>query len=272
MSPGLLRKVTKMADKLDGDTSSGRSRTAMPKPDKPKPAAAKPKRKAETPTLTDDLTGKFLRVGNALYRTSDDKKPIARLEPDRLKTSNIDALPDIVRIAKANGWTSIRINGGDTFKKAAYLAAAAQGLTVENYTPSKVVQAEADRLQARLAERDKRREAKNTASKSPRPVEETITLKALSERFLSQTHEQNARDPELRRAQSLVAQTISITRAKYPDDPVKASKEVEARRQEVARRIANGDKIATIQVRNQQAQRVREVTQDQALSREGRTR
>src|SRR3546814_8756037 len=69
----------------------------------------------------------------------------------------------IVRIAKANGWTSIRINGGDTFKKAAFLAAAAQGLTVENYTPSKVVQAEADRLQARLAERDKRRSEEHTS-------------------------------------------------------------------------------------------------------------
>jgi hypothetical protein len=261
-----------MADKLEGDAPSGRSRTATPKPDTSKSGTAKPKRKAETPTLTDDLTGKFLRVGNTLYRTSDDKKPIVRLEPDRLKTSNIDALPDIVRIAKANGWTSIRINGGDTFKKAAYLAAAAQGLTVENYTPSKVVHAEAARLQTRLAEREKHREAKNSTGKSPRPTEGTITIKALSERFLSQTHEQNARDPELRRAQSLVAQTISITRAKYPDDPVKASKEVEARRQEVARRIANGDRIAAIQVRNQQAQRVREVTQDQAVSREGRTR
>src|SRR3546814_2214917 len=121
-----------MADKLDGDSSSGRSRTATPKPDKPKPETAKPKRKSKTPTLTDDLTDKFLRVGNALYRTSDDKRPIARLEPDRLKTSDIDALPDIVRIAKANGWTSIRINGGDTFKKAAFLAAAAQGLPVAN--------------------------------------------------------------------------------------------------------------------------------------------
>jgi Large polyvalent protein-associated domain 7 len=261
-----------MADKLEGNAPSGRSRTATPTPDKPRPETAKPKRKAETPSLTDDLTGKFLRVGNALYRTSDDKRPIARLEPDRLKTSNIDALPDIVRIAKANGWTSIRINGGDTFKKAAFLAAAAQGLTVENYTASKVVQAEADRLQTRLAERDKRREAKNSTGKSPRPTKETITLKALSERFLSQTHEQNARDPELRRAQSLVAQTISITRAKYPDDPVKASREVEARRQEVSRRIANGDKIATIQVRNQQAQRVREVTQEQVLQRDGRSR
>ena len=261
-----------MADKLEGNAPSGRSRTATPKPDSSKPGTAKPKRKAETPTLTDDLTGKFLRIGNKLYRTSDDKKPIVRLAPDRLKTSNIDALPDIVRIAKANGWTSIRINGGDTFKKAAYLAAAAQGLTVDNYTPSKVVQAEADRLQARLAEREKRREGKRPTSKSPRQPDETITHRALSERFLSQTHEQNARDPELRRAQSLVAQTISITRAKHPDDPIKASKEVEARRQEVARRIASGDKIATIQVRNQQAQRVREVTQDQALSREGRTR
>ena len=266
-----------MAGKQEGNAPSGRSRDTKSKPDPSKPtpsksSADKPKRKAETPTLTDDLTGKFLRVGNKLYRTSDDKKPIARLEPDRLKTSNIDALPDIVRIAKANGWTSLKINGGDKFKRAAYLAAAAQGLTVENYTPSKVVQAEADRLQARLAEREKRREAKTTASKSRQPPEETITLKALSERFLSQSHEQNARDPELRRAQSLVAQAISITRAKYPDDPAKASKEVEARRLVVARRIANGDKIASVQVRNQQAQRAREVTQDQSLSREGRTR
>lgn len=261
-----------MPEEQEGNGPSGRSRDARPKPVTPKPTPTKPKRKAETPTLTDDLTGKFLRVGNKLYRTSDDTKPIVRLEPDRLKTSNIDALPDILRIAKANGWTSVRVNGGDTFKKAAYLAASAQGLTVENYTPSKVVQAEADRLQARLAEREKRREAKSTSGKSPRPTEETITLKALSERFLSQTHEQNARDPELRRAQSLVAQTISISRAKYPDDPVKASKEVEARRQEVARRIANGDKIATIQVRNQQAQRVREATQEQVLQRDGRSR
>lgn len=261
-----------MANDSDGGTPSGRSREAKEKPAAPKAAPAKPKRKAETPTLTDDLTGKFLRVGNKLYRTSDDKKPIVKLEPDRLKTSNIDALPDILRIAKANGWTSIRVNGGDTFKKAAYLAAAAQGLAVENYTPSKVVQAEAERLQSRLAEREKRREAKIAAGTSRQLPDETITLKALSQRFLAQTHEQNARDPELRRAQSLVAQTISIARAKYPDDPVKASKEVEARRQEVAHRIANGDKIAAIQVRNQQVQRVREVTQEQALSREGRAR
>lgn len=261
-----------MADELDGNASSGRSRTARPKPVAAKTAPEKPRRKSEPPTITDDLTGKFLRVGNKLYRTSDDKTPIVRIAGDRLKTSNIDALPDILRIAKANGWTSIKVVGGDKFKKAAYLAAAAQGLVVENYSPSKIVQAEADRLRTRLAEREKRRDGRKTGKKTPQAEDDLSKLKALSDRFLSQSHAENARDPDLRRAQSLVAQTISITRAKYPDDPAKASKEIEARRQEVARRIANGDKIAAIQVRNQQAQRVREVTKDQALSREGRTR
>ena len=164
------------------------------------------------------------------------------------------------------------MSGGDKFKKAAYLAATAQGLAVESYTPSKVVQAEADRLRARLGEREARREGKKTTTQKPQTEDELSKLKALSDRFLNQSHAENARDPELRRAQSLVAQTISITRAKYPDDPVKASKEVEARRQEVAIRIANGDNISIIQVRNQQAQRVREITQDQVLQRDGRSR
>ena len=261
-----------MADKLEGDATDGRSRTAKPKQAAPEPTRAKPKRKAEPPTITDDLTGKFLRVGNKLYRTSDDKTPIVRIEPDRLKTSNIDALPDIIRIAKANGWTSIRINGGDKFKKAAFLAAAAQGLAVENYSPSKVVQAEADRLRARLAQREERRDKKKSDTTKPQTDDELTKLKALSERFLKQSHAENARDPELRRAQSLVAQTISIARAMYPDDPVKASKDIEARRTEVATRIARGDKISIIQVRNQQTQRVREVTQEQAMQRGGRTR
>ena len=261
-----------MRDKLEGDAPSGQARAVTAKPAVPKRAPSKPKRKPETPTVTDDLTGKFLRVGNKLYRTSDDKTPIVRLEPDRLKTSNIDALPDILRLAKANGWTSIRVNGGDTFKKAAYLAAAAQGLAVENYAPSKVVKAEANRLRARLAERDQRREAKATSAKRPKPGDDADALKALAARFLGQTSEQNARDPELRRAQTLVAQAISIARARYPDDPAKAARDVEAKRQQVAARIANGDKIAAVQIRNQQAQRVREVTQDQAMKRGERSR
>jgi hypothetical protein len=261
-----------MADTPEGTAPSERSRTAKPKPVTAKAAPEKPKRKSEPPTVTDDLTGKFLRVGNKLYRTSDDKTPIVRIAGDRLKTSNIDALPDIIRIAKANGWTSIKVSGGDKFKKAAYLAAAAHGVAVENYSPSKVVEAEADRLRTRLAERENRRDGKNAEKKTPQTEDQLSKLKALSDRFLRQSHAENSRDPDLRRAQSLVAQSISIARAKYPDDPMKASKEIEARRQEVAIRIAKGEKIAVIQVRNSQAQRVRDITQEQALQRDGRSR
>ncbi|WP_109354000.1 LPD7 domain-containing protein [Sphingorhabdus sp. EL138] len=261
-----------MTDEFEGAANRARSLDGKARPAKEKPAPTKPMRKTAKPTITDDLTGKFLRVGNKLYRTSDDKSPIVRLETDRLKTRNIDALPDIIRIAKANGWNSIQINGGDKFKKAAFLAAASQGLAVENYRPSKVAQAEADRLSARIAEREKRREARKSGSEKAEPEKEPSKLKALSERFLIQSHAENARDPELRRAQSLVAQTISIGHAKFPDDAAKASKEVEARRQEVATRIAKGDKIAVVQVRNQQAQRVCEVERDQAFRRVGRSR
>lgn len=260
-----------MRDKLEGDAPSGQARARTPKPAAAKSAPETPRRKPETPAVTDELTGKFLRVGNRLYRTSDDKVPFAKLEPDRLKTNNIDALPDIVRLAKANGWTSIRINGGDKFKKAAFLAAAAQGLDVENYTPSKVVRAEADRLRARLAEREERRAGRSAPATSRQPSDDA-QRKALSERFLSQSHEQNVGDPELRRAQSLVAQAISIARARYPDEPGKASKEIETKRQQVATRIAAGDQIAAIQVRDQHAQRVRDVTHDHALKRDTRSR
>ncbi len=261
-----------MRDKLEGDAPSGQSRAGPAKPIVEKRPTAKPRRKAETPTVTDNLTGKFLRVGNKLYRTSDDRKPIVRLEPDRLRTNNLDALPDIVRLAKANGWTSIRIDGGDRFKKAAFLAATAQGLDVENYTPSKVVRAEAERLRARLTERETRHSARTTPATSRQTDDQTDQRKAFAERFLTQSNEQNARDPDLRRAQTLIAQAISIGRARYPDDAVRAARDVEAKRQEVATRIANGDRIAAIQIRNQQSERVREVTQDQALKRSGRSR
>lgn len=153
-----------------------------------------------------------------------------RIESARLVTSNLHALPDILRIAGANGWTSIKLSGGDKFKKAAFLAAAAQGLEVENCTPSKIVLAEANRMRARLDGRESRRRDKKTGGKKPQSESEQSKLKILSERFLSQSRAENARDPNLRRAQSLVAQTIAITRAKYPDDPVKVSKEVEAGR------------------------------------------
>lgn len=259
-----------MRDKLEGAAPIAGTRETIPKTEKEKRSTAKPTRKAETPTIGDDLTGKFLRVGDRLYRTSGDRNPIVKLEPDRLKTRNIDALPDIIRLAKANGWTSIRIKGGDIFKKAAFLAAAAQGLNVEGYTPSRLVRAEAERLRARLDERAKRAEIAEHSGKSRRTNTNVEENQRLAARFLRQTDEQNARDPELKRAQTLVGQAASIANARFGDDAVGIAKAVSAKREEVAARIAGGDRIGTIQLRTQQSQIVRELDRDQTLHRTGR--
>jgi hypothetical protein len=267
----------------ESGSSGGRSRGKTSSPPPPKPVPSKSKRKTEAPKLTDDLTGKFLRVGNKLYRTSDDKKPIVRIEANRLVTSNLDALPDIVRIAKANGWTSIRLTGGDKFKQAAYLAAAAQGMGVENYRPTELLRAEADRLRARLAQREARRDGKPAVAVMPHnqdaPYQDAphLTtragiLTAMSQRFLNQSHAENARDPELRRAQKLVAQTMAISSAKHPHDPAKAAKEVEASRRDVAMLIAKGAKIAVLQVRTPSAQPVQSLAKEKAIERQGRSR
>src|SRR3546814_17327811 len=110
------------------------------------------------------------------------------------------------------------------------------------FRSSEVVQAEADRLRARLAEREERRDKKKSGTSKPQTDDELTKLKALSERFLKQSHGENDRDPELRRAQGLVAQSISIARATYPADPTKASQGVAAGRQEVETPLSSGDK------------------------------
>ena len=61
-----------------------------------------------------------------------------------------------------------------------------------------------------------RREGEKTGGKKPPAEDELSKHEALSERFLSQSHAENARDPELRRAQSLVAQTELLPVSRTP--------------------------------------------------------
>jgi hypothetical protein len=124
----------------------------------------------------------------------------------------------------------------------------------------------------RLVEREAARQARNPGRRTPAQSrdgkEAPDTLKDLSERFLRQSHAENAKDPALGTAQSIVAQTISIANARYADDPAKASKTIEAKRREVADRIARGDRIAGVQVRQQQSERLRQITQSQVLDKD----
>lgn len=57
----------------------------------------------------------------------------------------------------------------------------------------------------------------------------------------------------LKAAQTIVAQTLAIARARHHGDDERAAREGEAKRQEIAVRIARGDRIAGIEVRTRAA-------------------
>src|SRR3546814_6494338 len=56
-----------------------------------------------------------------------------------------DLLPDLIRLAKENGWTAIKVSGDAEFQRAAYLAASAQGIKVDGYKPDEKTKAAAER-------------------------------------------------------------------------------------------------------------------------------
>jgi hypothetical protein len=213
-----------------------------------------------------ELESRFLRVGNKLYRSAHDKEPVATITPDRIKAKDQQSLPDLIRLAKENGWTAIKITGDDEFKRAAYLAASAQGIRIDGYRPDEKTKAAADREQARQAGAPPVKEQAPRTSNQVRDSKEQVDPRVdLAERFRRQSDVQNAKDPELRKAQSHVALAMTVAEKRFPGEVAKQREFVAERKEDVAARISRGDQVAGIEVKQQQAQRVREIEQTQVL-------
>lgn len=233
-------------------------------------------RKRPEMEMPQELESRFLRVGDKLYRSAHEKDPIATVTPDRIKARDSSALPDLVRLAKANGWTSIKINGDADFKRAAYLAAAAQGLEIDGYKPDAKTRAAAARDIARQAgtlvirpqvREEKQQAPQRTTNQVRDSKEKPDQRRDLAERFRRQSHAENAKDPNLQRAQSHVAHAMSIAASRFPQDDDRQMAFVDRRKEEVAGRIERGERIAGVQVRQQQNERVRAIEQNQVLQR-----
>ena len=213
-----------------------------------------------------ELDSRFLRVGNKLYRSAHDKQPVATITPDRIKAKDRDSLPDLIRLAKENGWTSIKVSGDAEFQRAAYLAASAQGIKVDGYKPDDKTKAAAEREQARQAGvPDNQARSTRTANQARDTKEQAEPRTDLAERFRWQSDVQNAKDPELRKAQSHVALAMAVAAERFPNDHEKRREFVAERKEEVAARIGRGETVAGIEVKARQEQRVREMAQDQIL-------
>ena len=220
-------------------------------------------RRRRTMEVPSDLESRFLRVGDKLYRSPHDKEPMATITPDRIKAKDRESLPDLIRLAKENGWTSLRIDGDEEFKRAAYLAATAQGLKIDGYQPDAKTKAAAEREQARQpgAVPTKAQTAR-TANQVRDAKEQPEPGSDLAERFRRQTDVQNARDPELRKAQSHVALAMVVAADRFPGEHTKQREFVAERKEEVAARIDRGERVAGVEVKQKQDQQVRDMTQE----------
>ena len=220
-------------------------------------------RRRRTMEVPSDLESRFLRVGNKLYRSPHDKEPMATITPDRIKAKDRESLPDLVRLAKENGWTSLRIDGDEEFKRAAYLAATAQGLKIDGYQPDAKTKAASEREQVRQpgAASTKAQEAR-TANQVRDSKEQPDPGRDLAERFRRQTDVQNAKDPELRKAQSHVALAMVAAADRFPGEHTKQREFVAERKEEVAARIDRGERVAGVEVKQKQDQQVRDMTQE----------
>jgi hypothetical protein len=213
-----------------------------------------------------ELDSRFLRVGNKLYRSAHDKQPVATITPDRIKAKDRDSLPDLIRLAKENGWTSIKVSGDAEFQRAAYLAASAQGIKVDGYKPDDKTNAAAQREQARQAGVPDNQPRSTRSPNQARDTKEQAEPRTeLAERFRRQSDVQNAKDPELRKAQSHVALAMAVAAERFPNDHKKRREFVAERKEDVAARLSRGEAVAGIEVKAKQEQRVREMAQDQIL-------
>lgn len=191
---------------------------------------------------------------------------VATITPDRIKAKDRESLPDLVRLAKENGWTSIKVTGDEEFKRAAFLAASAQGIKIDGYQPDAKTRAAADRDQARQAGAKPAKEPVTRTPNQARDNSKKVDPCAdLAERFRHQSDVQNAKDPELRKAQSHVAFAMTVAEGRFPGQDAKQREFVAERKEDVAARISRGEAIAGVEIKQQQAQRVREVEQSQIL-------
>lgn len=93
----------------------------------------------------------FVRDKDGVYRPAAGGRAILLDKGDSLVLKNKDAASyeAAVELAKAKGWTAIKLNGRPAMMEQAWIAAMLAGIEVTNYTPTKEAQAKfADRVAA----------------------------------------------------------------------------------------------------------------------------
>jgi len=222
--------------------------SGAPKQNGSKSLKTPPASDADAPGLAipEAVKSKYLRRGDKFHRTAGDK-PAFAIKGDTIQIGDQNALRDAVRIAKVNKWSSITVKGTKAFRQQAYMIAAAQGMTVKGYRPSALEKLDVERASDKAAKRKDQSQSKSAARAGVDAKGIKAQNAALADRFLAQSHDKNRSDPELRKAQSLVAAAVIVARDRYPGKPEKRQKFVEETKSQLASAISAGKKLAGLQ-------------------------
>jgi hypothetical protein len=98
------------------------------------------------------IAAKYLVKGNTYHFDDQTVAFIDKGTQLTAKTHNKAIIEDLVAIAKARDWQAVTVSGTQDFRREAWKAATAAGLTVSGYTPSEIERAAMERERSRREE------------------------------------------------------------------------------------------------------------------------
>lgn len=139
----------------------------------------------------------YVQVGNQYHHKDNPDTPAFADVGNKLETAlnNDGVASDLVAIAEHRGWTTIRVNGADEFKRPVWIEASLKGMSVEGYTPN-------DRDKAEL---QKRAEALNLPMNSialANSIEQVVAQEQQHDRTAEATPAKTKSEPGRAPAQS----------------------------------------------------------------------
>jgi Large polyvalent protein-associated domain 7 len=107
------------------------------------------------------IAAKYLIKGNAYHFDDQTVAFVDKGNSLTVRTHNKAVIQDLIAIAQARQWQGVSVSGTQAFRREAWSAAAAAGLTVSGYTPSEIERTAAERARSR-------REATSSPGVTPR--------------------------------------------------------------------------------------------------------
>jgi hypothetical protein len=170
--------------------ASERKDAAAPNPDGSDAQATKARETEPTTAaparVPAHIAAKYLIKGNAYHFDDQSVAFVDKGDSLTVKTHNKAIIQDLIAIAQARDWQAVRVSGTQAFRREAWSAAAAAGLTVSGYTPSEIERTAAERARSRREATasphvDPRERGAESAGQSPSTASEKTAVSVTKE-------------------------------------------------------------------------------------------